>query len=77
MCVHGGLNPILAIKAKYIPVNVYNQMKNMFIQNCKYKSLLGLYPGEDIPNFTTYDKSKRNIKCDVCKKLLCNDTSKK
>ena len=30
---HGGLHPIIPRKVEYIPVNVYNHMKEIFIKN--------------------------------------------
>ena len=32
LCDHGGLHPIVSRKVKYIPVNVYNQIKETFIK---------------------------------------------
>ena len=32
LCDHGGLHPIIEIKGKYIPGNVYNKMKETFIK---------------------------------------------
>ena len=43
LCGHGGVYPMKARKGKYIPGNVYNQMKEVFIKYCKYKRLLILY----------------------------------
>ena len=32
MCDHGGLHPMIEIKGKYIPGNIYNQKKEIFIK---------------------------------------------
>ena len=32
VCNHGGSHPIKSIKGKYIPVNLYNQIKEIFIK---------------------------------------------
>ena len=32
LCEHGGLNPMISRKGKYIPEHVYNQMKEIFIK---------------------------------------------
>ena len=31
LCDHGGLHPVITKKGKYIPGNVYNQMKEIFL----------------------------------------------
>ena len=41
---------MIARKGKFIPGNVYNQTKEMFIKNWKDKSFFGLYSSEEIPN---------------------------
>ena len=66
LCDHGGLHPIKARSVKYIPVNVYNQMKEMCIKDWKEKRLSGLYSSEYIPNLTNHEISESNIKCEIC-----------
>ena len=76
-CDNGGLYPVKVRKGKYIPGNVYNQMKEIFIKNGIDKSLLGLNSSEDIPNFTNHEISESDIKCDKSIAELCNNMSKK
>ena len=46
-------------KGKYIPENVYNQMKEILIKDWKEKTLLGIYSGEYIPDLTNNDIYQR------------------
>ena len=55
-----------ARKGKYIPGNVYNLMKEIFIKNWRSHSALGFNLSEDIPNFTNHDISESNMRCDIC-----------
>ena len=57
LCEHGVLYPIIAIKRKYIPGNVYNHMKKKFIKDWISESFLGLDSSEDNHNFTYYEIS--------------------
>ena len=66
LCDHDGLHPMIARKGKYIPGNVYNQMKGIFIKYWKANSLLVLYSSEYIPNFTNNEISDSNMKCGIC-----------
>ena len=66
LCEHGGLNPMIERKGKYIPGNVQNHMKETFIKNWRSLSVLGLYLSEDIPNFTNHDISEINMRCEIC-----------
>ena len=77
LCENGGLHPMIVRKGKYIPGNVHNWMKEIFIKNWKSMSLLGLYSTEDIPKFTDHDKTKRNIRYNICIRELCHYMSKK
>ena len=70
LCEHGGLHPMIAQKGKYIPGKVYNSMKETFIKNWESKSVLGFNSSEEIPNFTNYDKSDSNMRCEICIKEL-------
>ena len=72
MSDHGGLQPMKERKGKYIPENVYNQMKEILIKDWKEKRLLGLYSSEYIPNSTNYDISESEIKCEICRRQLWN-----
>ena len=69
---HGDLRPMKAIKGKYIPVIASNKTKEIFIKNCKDKSLFGLDSSEEIPNFTNNEISESNIKCEICTIQLWN-----
>ena len=60
-------------KGMYIQVNVYNQMKEIFIKDWKDKRLLGIYSNEDIPSLTDHWISQRNIKFEICTRQLWND----
>ena len=62
---NGGLYPMISRRVKYIPGNVYNQMKEIFIKIWK-DILLGIYSSEDIHNFTDHEISESNMKCDLC-----------
>ena len=42
LCDHGGFHTMISRKVQYIPGNAYNNMKETFIKNWKYKSLLEL-----------------------------------
>ena len=77
LCKHGGLHPMTARKGKYIPVSLYISMKDTFINNWKSKSVLGINSSEVITNFTNYDISDINMRCEVCIKELCYDMSRK
>ena len=77
LCEHGGLHPITALKGKYIPGNVYISMKEKFIKNWQSKSVLGFNSSEEITNFTNYDISDINMRCEVCIKELWDDMSRK
>ena len=46
---------MIEIEGKYIPGNVYNQIRETFIKNWRAKSLMGLYSSEDIPNSTNHE----------------------
>ena len=48
-------------------------MEEIFIKNQIEKSLLGLYSGEEIPNFTNHEIPERNIKFDKCTTQLLID----
>ena len=76
LCEHGGLHPMIAIKCKYIPDNVYNHTKETFIKDWKSKSLLGLYSSEDISNFNNYEILENNIRCEIFIRELWHDMSK-
>ena len=62
MCDHGGLYPIIEKRGEYIPVNIYNQMKEIFFKDWKEKRVVGLYSSEDIPNLTNHEISESNTK---------------
>ena len=64
---------MIARKVKYTPGNVYNKIKEIYIQNWKDKSLLGIHSSEDIPNLTNHKISESNIKCEICTRQLWND----
>ena len=64
-----------ARKVKYISVNAYISMKDTFIQNWQSKSVLGFNSSEGITNFTNYDISDSNMRCEVCIKELWDDIS--
>ena len=53
---------MIARKVKYIPGDVYNKMKEIFITNCKYKSFMRIDSSEDIPNFANHEISESNLK---------------
>ena len=57
----GSLHPNISRKGKFFSGNAYNQMKEKFIKNWKYKGFLGLYSSEDTPNFTNHDISESNM----------------
>ena len=50
-------------------------MKDTFIQNWQSKSVLGFNSSEGITNFTNYDISDSNMRCEVCIKELWDDIS--
>ena len=52
-------------------------MKETFIKNWQSKSVLGFNSSEEITNFTNYDISYRNMRCEVCIKELWDDISRK
>ena len=62
MCDHGGLYPIIEKRGEHIPVNIYNQMKEIFFRDWKEKRVMGLYSSEDIPNLTNHEISESNTK---------------
>ena len=66
-----------AQKGKYIPVNVYISIKDIFIKNCQSKSVLGFNSSEGITKLTNYDISDSNMRCEVCIKELWDDISRK
>ena len=74
LCYHGGLHPLKSRKGNYIPGNVKNKMKEIFIKYWKEKTLLGLYSSEEIPNLNNNYISESNIKCETCTRKLWNDT---
>ena len=51
-------------------------MKDIFIKNWQSKSVLGFNSSEEITNFTNYDISDRNTRCEVCIKKLWDDMSR-
>ena len=77
LCEHGCLHPMIARKGKYIPGNAYISMKENFIKNWESKSVLGFNSIEEIPNFTNYDISDSNMRCEMCIKELWHDMSRK
>ena len=68
---------MMEIKGKYIPGNVYNNMRETFIKNWKSKILLGLDLSEDIPNLNNHDISERKMICEICIRELLHDMNKK
>ena len=48
-------------------------MKEIFIKNWEYKSMLGFNSSEEIPKFTKYDISERNMRCDIFIKEMWHD----
>ena len=77
LCEHSGLHPMIAQKRIYIPGNVYSSMKETFIKVWQSKSVLGFNSSGEITNFTKYDISDSNMRCEVCMKELWNDMSRK
>ena len=77
LCEHCGLHPITSRKVKYIPGNIYISMKETFINNWESKSVLGFNSREEITNFTNYDISDSNMRCEVCIKELWGEISGK
>ena len=77
LCENGVLHPMISRQGKYIPGNVYNNIKETFIKNWQSKSLLGLNLSEDIPNFINHDISDRNVRCEICITELRHDMPKK
>ena len=73
VCEHVGLNPMTALKVKYIPGNIYIYTKETFIKNWQSKSVLGFNSSEEITNFTNYDISDINMRCGVSTKKLWDD----
>ena len=73
MCDHGGLHPTKERKGKFIPGNLYNQMKEIFIKDWNMKRLLILHSSEDITDLTNHDILESNIKCEKCTIQLYND----
>ena len=63
---HGVLHIMISIKVKYIPGNVYNQIKEMLTKHWKAKSLLGLYSSKNITSFTNHQITERNMRCKIC-----------
>ena len=66
LCEHDGLHTMIARKGKYIPVKVYNTMKETFIKNWESKSVLEFNSSEEIPNCTNHEISESNMRCDSC-----------
>ena len=52
-------------------------MKETFINNWGSKSVLGFNSREEITNFTNYDISDSNMRCEVCIKELWDEMSRK
>ena len=52
-------------------------MKETFIKKWQYKSVLGFNSSEGITNFTNYDISDSNMRCEVCIKELWDYMSRK
>ena len=77
LCEHGGLHPMISRKGKYVPVKVYNTVKETFIKNWESKSVLGFNSSEEIPNFTNHDISERNMRCNIFIRKLWHDISKR
>ena len=51
-------------------------MKETFIKNWEYKSVLGFNSSEETPNFTNYDISDSNIRCEMCIKELWHNMTR-
>ena len=60
------MNSTTARKGKYIRGNAYISMKEIFIKYWESKSVLGFNSSEEITNFTNYDISDSNMRCEVC-----------
>ena len=65
LCVNYGWHPIKSRKGNYIPGNVYNKTKEIFIKYWKKKRLSGLYSSGDITNLTNHQISESNTKCEI------------
>ena len=66
-----------ARKRKYIPGNIYNKMKEIFIKYWKEKMLFGIYSSGDIPKLTYHEISESNINCQICTIKMWNNMSTK
>ena len=77
LCEHGGLHLMIERKGKYIPVNVYNNIKENFIKNWESKSVLVFNSSEEIQTFANHSISESNMRCDICIRELWHDISKK
>ena len=64
LCDHGFLHPKKAREGKHVPRTYYNQMKETLIKYWNRKFLLGLHSSKNIPDFTDYEISESNIKCE-------------
>ena len=51
-------------------------MRKILIKYWKNKRLMGLHSSENITDFTNYDISESNLKCEKCTRQMCNDMEK-
>ena len=51
-------------KDKYIPDNLYNNIKEILRKDWDRKRMLGIHLSGDYPELTDYDISEGNIKCE-------------
>ena len=52
-------------------------MKELLIKDWDRKRELGLHSSDDYPEWTNYDISEGNIKCEEFTRKMWNDTTKK
>ena len=64
------------VKVKYTPEKLYNKMREILRKYWKRKRFLGLRSIEYISDFTNYDTSESNIKCEECTRQLWNGMKK-
>ena len=64
LCEHGGFNPMIKIKGKYISGKVYNNMKETFIKIGNLRVCWGLIQVKKFPSslIMTYQRAVRDVK---------------
>ena len=64
LCNHSYLHPMKSRKGKYIPDNLYINIKEILRKDWDRKRVLGIHLSDDYPELTDYEISEGNIKCE-------------